>query len=60
LARTAGTVCDKEKKQGCDLADRHQSQVKGIFAQMDVINRTEVVANATRRGLIQLSFLHFS
>jgi hypothetical protein len=34
-----------------------QSQVKGIFAQMDVINRTEVVANATRHGLIQLSFL---
>ena len=37
-----------------------QSQVEGIFAQVDVINRTEVVANATRRSLIQLSLLRFS
>ena len=31
-----------------------KSHVKGIFAKMDVISRTEAVANATRRGLIQL------
>jgi DNA-binding NarL/FixJ family response regulator len=28
--------------------------VKAIFAKMNVISRTEDVANATRRGLIQL------
>src|SRR6478735_5929444 len=31
-----------------------KSHVKGIFAKMNVISRTEAVANATRRGLIQL------
>jgi two-component system NarL family response regulator len=31
-----------------------KSHVKGIFAKMDVISRTEAVAKATRRGLIQL------
>jgi hypothetical protein len=30
------------------------SHVKAIFAKMNVISRTEAVANATRRGLIQL------
>src|ERR1051326_8066077 len=29
-----------------------KSHVKGIFAKMNVISRTEAVANATRRGLI--------
>jgi DNA-binding CsgD family transcriptional regulator len=28
--------------------------MKAIFAKMNIINRTEAVANATRRGLIQL------
>ena len=28
--------------------------MKAIFAKMNVISRTEAVANATRRGLIQL------
>ena len=31
-----------------------KSHVKSIFAKMNVISRTEAVANATRRGLIQL------
>jgi DNA-binding NarL/FixJ family response regulator len=31
-----------------------KSHVKGIFAKMNVISRTEAVASATRRGLIQL------
>src|SRR5256885_3542499 len=31
-----------------------KSHVKAIFAKMNVISRTEAVANATRRGLIQL------
>jgi len=31
-----------------------KSHVKGIFAKMNVISRTEAVATATRRGLIQL------
>ena len=31
-----------------------KSHVKGIFAKMNVISRTEAVANATKRGLIQL------
>jgi DNA-binding NarL/FixJ family response regulator len=31
-----------------------KSHVKGIFAKLDVISRTEAVANASRRGLIQL------
>ena len=31
-----------------------KSHVKGIFAKLNVISRTEAVANATRRGLIQL------
>jgi DNA-binding NarL/FixJ family response regulator len=31
-----------------------KSHVKGIFAKMNVISRTEAVGNATRRGLIQL------
>jgi DNA-binding NarL/FixJ family response regulator len=31
-----------------------KSHVKGIFAKMGVISRTEAVANATRRGLIHL------
>jgi DNA-binding NarL/FixJ family response regulator len=31
-----------------------KSHVKGIFAKLDVISRTEAVASATRRGLIQL------
>jgi two-component system NarL family response regulator len=31
-----------------------KSHVKAIFAKMSVISRTEAVANATRRGLIQL------
>ena len=31
-----------------------KSHVKAIFAKMNVITRTEAVANATRRGLIQL------
>ncbi len=30
-----------------------KSHVKGIFAKMNVISRTEAVATATRRGLIQ-------
>jgi two-component system NarL family response regulator len=32
-----------------------KSHVKGIFAKLNVISRTEAVATATRRGLIQLS-----
>ena len=32
-----------------------KSHVKAIFAKMNVISRTEAVANATRRGLIQLN-----
>jgi DNA-binding NarL/FixJ family response regulator len=31
-----------------------KSHVKSIFAKLNVISRTEAVANATRRGLIQL------
>src|SRR6478609_8884025 len=31
-----------------------KSHVKAIFSKMNVISRTEAVANATRRGLIQL------
>jgi DNA-binding CsgD family transcriptional regulator len=31
-----------------------KSHVKSIFAKMNVISRAEAVANATRRGLIQL------
>jgi DNA-binding NarL/FixJ family response regulator len=31
-----------------------KSHVKGIFAKMNVISRTEAVANATKRGLIHL------
>ena len=31
-----------------------KSHVKAIFAKMNVISRTEAVASATRRGLIQL------
>jgi two-component system NarL family response regulator len=31
-----------------------KSHVKNIFAKLNVISRTEAVANATRRGLIQL------
>lgn len=31
-----------------------KSHVKGIFAKMNVISRTEAVASATRRGLIRL------
>jgi DNA-binding NarL/FixJ family response regulator len=31
-----------------------KSHVKGIFAKLGVISRTEAVANASRRGLIQL------
>src|SRR5436190_1431127 len=31
-----------------------KSHVKSIFAKMNVVSRTEAVANATRRGLIQL------
>ena len=31
-----------------------KSHVKAIFAKMNVISRTEAVANATKRGLIQL------
>src|SRR5713101_8262569 len=31
-----------------------KSHVKAIFAKLNVISRTEAVANATRRGLIQL------
>jgi two-component system NarL family response regulator len=31
-----------------------KSHVKGIFAKMNVISRTEAVATATRRGLLQL------
>jgi DNA-binding NarL/FixJ family response regulator len=31
-----------------------KSHVKAIFAKMNVVSRTEAVANATRRGLIQL------
>jgi Bacterial regulatory proteins, luxR family len=31
-----------------------KSNVKAIFAKMNVISRTEAVASATRRGLIQL------
>jgi DNA-binding NarL/FixJ family response regulator len=31
-----------------------KSHVKAIFAKMNVISRTEAVATATRRGLIQL------
>jgi DNA-binding CsgD family transcriptional regulator len=31
-----------------------KSLKKGIFAKMDVISRTEAVANATRGGLIKL------
>ena len=31
-----------------------KSHVKGIFGKMNVISRTEAVASATRRGLIQL------
>jgi DNA-binding NarL/FixJ family response regulator len=31
-----------------------KSHVKGIFSKMNVISRTEAVATATRRGLIQL------
>jgi two-component system NarL family response regulator len=32
-----------------------KSHVKGIFAKLNVISRTEAVATATRRGLIQLT-----
>lgn len=32
-----------------------KSHVKGIFSKLNVISRTEAVATATRRGLIQLS-----
>jgi two-component system NarL family response regulator len=32
-----------------------KSHVKGIFAKLNVISRTEAVATASRRGLIQLS-----
>jgi two-component system NarL family response regulator len=31
-----------------------KSHVKGIFAKMNVVSRTEAVATATRRGMIQL------
>ena len=31
-----------------------KSHVKSIFAKLNVISRTQAVANATRRGLIQL------
>ena len=31
-----------------------KSHVKAIFSKMNVISRTEAVATATRRGLIQL------
>jgi two-component system NarL family response regulator len=33
-----------------------QPHVKGIFAKTNVISRTEAVASATRRGLIQFCF----
>ena len=31
-----------------------KSHVKGIFTKLDVVSRTEAIATATRRGLIQL------
>ena len=31
-----------------------KSHVKAIFAKMNVVSRTEAVATATRRGMIQL------
>jgi ATP/maltotriose-dependent transcriptional regulator MalT len=31
-----------------------EGTVKSIFAKLNVISRTEAVANATKRGLIQL------
>jgi len=31
-----------------------KTHVKGIFSKLDVVSRTEAVANASRRGLIQL------
>jgi two-component system NarL family response regulator len=31
-----------------------KSHIKGIFTKLDVVSRTEAVATATRRGLIQL------
>ena len=34
-----------------------KSHVKSIFTKLNVISRTEAVANATRRGLIQLQAL---
>jgi two-component system NarL family response regulator len=36
------------------LVRARKSHVKAIFAKMNVISRTEAVADATRRGLIQL------
>jgi len=31
-----------------------KTHVKSIFSKLDVVSRTEAVATATRRGLIQL------
>jgi DNA-binding NarL/FixJ family response regulator len=57
--RCAGKVCVcfYNKEIGAELFISEatvKSHVKGIFTKLDVVSRTEAIATATRRGLIQL------